>query len=521
MNEQILNLAFLLPVVLLFFSNVVSSKNSGNQTLSISKFSSLLGITFTLIGGFWINYNGNFYGQTYGYEELGLSIRLDGLSLVMYGMVSLIGLVVSRYSDSYLEGDKNRGKFIGGLAVTVGLVQLMVISGNLLILLLAWIAAGVSLRKLIVFYSKREKAVLAAQKKKLVSIFGNLALVGSFALLYLEFETGDLKSIFQSLSSLTLDSVSQNLEIAAILLVLSAALKSAQLPFHGWLLEVMEAPTPVSALLHAGLLNAGPFLMIRFAFLLDATEYASIILFTIGAITAFYGAIVFITQPTIKNSLAYSSIAHMGFSMMSSGLGAYAAGLLHLVAHSFYKAHSFLSSGSLVEKVRTNSTFGYKRSGSLVKILLGFVLAISLFILISTLWGISLNSNIQLLLIGGVILGGVKKLLVSVVDSMSFLGGMIRVVTSSIIVLNMFYGLETVSHLVINSEIPTQTSLSLSLLIPAITVFAIFFITILIQSISPILKAQPFIKRLGIHARQGFYLNTYFNKAIKSLDKRN
>ncbi len=516
MKDQLLNLTVVLPALGLFISKVLAGTKSDKLPLKISKLSSTLGILGAIVGGIWVFQNGPFYSETLGLNGLGLSLRLDGLSLVMFGMVSIIGLVVLRYSDSYLDGEKNKAKFIGSMALTVGLVQIMVVAGNLLVLLLAWVAAGISLKNLILYHSERNRAQIAAKKKQLVSIFGNLAMLASFALLFLNFQTGDLATIFSVLSEV--QSASTTLEVAALLLVVSAALKSAQLPLHGWLIEVMEAPTPVSALLHAGLLNAGPFLMIRFAFLLDAVYYAPIILFTLGAITAFYGAIVFATQPTIKNALAYSSVGHMGFSLMSCGLGVYAAGLLHLVAHSFYKAHAFLSSGSLVEKVRVNKPQGYARTGSVGKVLLGFGLGAGLFFLIANFWGISAESELQLLLIAGIILAGVIKLSVSAVDSMSYSSTLLKVLGVVVLILNSFFGLETLSHFVIGSQIPTVSNPSSALTVIALTMFSVFFTTIMIQTIMPLLNRGGLLYRLSVHARHGFYINVYFNKAIKSLN---
>jgi NAD(P)H-quinone oxidoreductase subunit 5 len=133
--------------------------------------------------------------------------------------------------------------------------------------------------------------------------------------------------------------------------VLAACLKSAQAPFHGWLPEVMETPTPVSALLHAGIVNAGGFLVLRFADLVVTAPAAMLLMAAVGATTAIVGAAVMLTQTSAKVSLAWSTVAQMGFMMLQLGLGAFALALLHLVGHSLYKAHAFLSAGGAVAAV--------------------------------------------------------------------------------------------------------------------------------------------------------------------------
>ena len=135
------------------------------------------------------------------------------------------------------------------------------------------------------------------------------------------------------------------------LLAIAALLKSAQFPTHGWLTEVMETPTPVSALLHAGVINAGGFLLIRFADVMLLAPGVLAALVMIGGFTALFGSLVMLTQPAVKTSLAWSTVAQMGFMIFECGLALFPLALLHIVAHSLYKAHSFLASGGAVEQV--------------------------------------------------------------------------------------------------------------------------------------------------------------------------
>jgi len=146
-----------------------------------------------------------------------------------------------------------------------------------------------------------------------------------------------------------------DLQLAALLLALAVILKSAQLPVHGWLIQVMEAPTPVSALLHAGLVNLGGFLLLRFAPLFSAAVPAQSLLVLVGGLTAVIAALVMMTRISIKVRLAWSTCAQMGLMLLECGLGLYELALVHLLAHSLYKAHAFLAAGETVAQARQHA----------------------------------------------------------------------------------------------------------------------------------------------------------------------
>jgi NAD(P)H-quinone oxidoreductase subunit 5 len=168
-------------------------------------------------------------------------------------------------------------------------------------------------------------------------------MLGALILTYRAFGSWEFEAMRQA-------SVPANIDWVACLLVAAALLKSAQFPFHTWLPDTMETATPVSALMHAGIVNAGGILVLRLHPLIAQSEVALAILASVGAITAVFGSVVMLTQASIKRSLAFSTVAQMGFMMLELGLGAYHLALLHLVAHSLYKAHAFLSSGTVVNE---------------------------------------------------------------------------------------------------------------------------------------------------------------------------
>lgn len=277
-------------------------------------------------------------------------VRLDVLAGVMLVLVTGLGTVVARFSRAYLAGDPGATRYARWLAATLAAVTALVVARDLLLVAAAWTATSLSLHQLLTFYGDRVGARLAAHKKFLVSRLADVCLITSLVLLH------------RAVGSLDLDAVDAwaaqraelpaGVEASAALLVVAACLRSAQLPFHGWLTQVMEAPTPVSALLHAGVVNLGGFLLLRLAPVLALARVAPVLLVGVGLTTAVVASLVGTTRTSVKTSLAWSTCAQMGFMLVQCGLGLYHLALLHLVAHSLYKAHAFLGSGGVVRAFR-------------------------------------------------------------------------------------------------------------------------------------------------------------------------
>ncbi|MEO1102213.1 MAG: proton-conducting transporter membrane subunit, partial [Pseudomonadota bacterium] len=283
-----------------------------------------------------------------GLFGVGFGSRLDLVSVVMLILVSAIGWVVIRYSANYLDGEARQGSFTGWMCLTLGAVLLFVQAGTLIQLVVGWIATSVFLHRLLLFYPERINAQRAARKKFVSARLSDVALIVAAGLLWSAYGTGDIGVILTAAS--TSPGTPETL-IAAALIAAAALLKSAQFPAHGWLTEVMETPTPVSALLHAGVINAGGFLLIRFADVMLLAPGVLAVLVIIGGFTAAVGGLVMLTQPAVKTSLAWSTVAQMGFMTLQCGLALFPLALLHIVAHSLYKAHAFLTSGMAVDVV--------------------------------------------------------------------------------------------------------------------------------------------------------------------------
>ncbi|MEZ5305452.1 MAG: proton-conducting transporter membrane subunit, partial [Verrucomicrobiales bacterium] len=249
-----------------------------------------------------------------GLPWLPLGIRVDVLTVVMLVLVSFLGAVVTRYARNYLAGDPGQARFSQWLSLTVASVLTLIVSGNLLLFTLAWMATSLCLHRLLLFYGDRPAAVLAARKKFLISRLGDACLIAGLALAWQCFGTWEFGGMFAAAESARASGdASACLGWLAWLLVVAALLKSAQFPFHSWLPDTMETPTPVSALMHAGIINAGGFLVVRLGPIIVNEPAALNTLAVAGAFTALFASVVMLTQTSVKRSLAYSTVAQMGF----------------------------------------------------------------------------------------------------------------------------------------------------------------------------------------------------------------
>ncbi|MEO6418735.1 MAG: proton-conducting transporter membrane subunit, partial [Polyangiaceae bacterium] len=230
----------------------------------------------------------------------------------------------------------------------------------------------VGLHQLLTFYRTRRQALIVAHKKFLLSRLADACFVSSLVLIGPA--VGSLRIDVVNAAAQADGAHSPTLHLAAVLLVFGVLLKSAQIPFHGWMLQVMEAPTPVSALLHAGVVNIGGFVMIRLAPFMAHAAMAQGILLGFGLFTTIVAALVMTTRVTIKVVLAWSTIGQMGLMLVQCALGAWHMALMHLLAHSLYKGHTFLSTGSVVQQWRAAHLIHHPRA-SAWHLLAGAVLA--------------------------------------------------------------------------------------------------------------------------------------------------
>ncbi|MFS6538303.1 NADH-quinone oxidoreductase subunit L [Idiomarina loihiensis] len=267
-------------------------------------------------------------------------LTLSGIRPVLLVLVAVLAWVVTRYAFRNFRLDPRRRSFVTKLVGCLTAVFILIVSNNLIVFFAAWMAISLQLHSLLMFYPERDRAVLAAHKKFILARCSETFLGTAFIIMYLTTGSLQLDTVLQQFGTAPTH-LSQH--IAALCLVMAALIKCAQLPLHGWLIQVVEAPTPVSALLHAGIINLGGFLLLATVPLWSNSAPAVWLLCLVSAASCCFAALIMATRISIKVRLAWSTSAQMGLMLLEIGLGYYDLALLHLVAHSVYKAHAFLS----------------------------------------------------------------------------------------------------------------------------------------------------------------------------------
>ena len=291
-----------------------------------------------------------------------LGFYVDRLSAVMLVLISAIGTVIYVYSIEYMHGEPHERRYFTLLGITVCVLLCMVTSANLIMLFLFWQILSYLLYLLI--HNHTHAATLESAFRTFALLrTGDVAFLAGTALAYTLYGTLEFPELFSAASQSTatitvLPGIECNGTTAVTLLLLIGAMsKSAQFPFHIWLPRYLYAPTPVTALLHAGIINAGGFLINRLAPLFGLSSPALHAAFFIGTLTAVLGASMMLAQNDIKNMLGFSTIGQMGYMIMECGLGAFSLAVFHLIAHGLFKATVFLNCGDVIGKARLEPHF--------------------------------------------------------------------------------------------------------------------------------------------------------------------
>jgi NAD(P)H-quinone oxidoreductase subunit 5 len=450
----------------------------------------------------------------------GIGLWFDSLTAVMFLLVAFVGVIVIHYSRNYLAGDANHGRFTSLLCLTLASVLTVIISGNLIQFLIAWVATSLSLGRLLVFYRDRPAAILAERKKFIASRIGDLCIAIAIGMLWQVFGGLDYATLFDGARAMAAvgGATPPAVQVAAFLLAIAALLKSAQFPMHGWLIEVMETPTPVSALLHAGIINAGGFLLLRFSGVMGLSTGSLDLLALVGGFTALFASVVMLTQSSIKVSLAWSTIAQMGFMMLQCGLGAWSAALLHIVAHSLYKAHAFLSSGSVIDIARASwsPSPGGQPHPARMGIAVGLVLAVTL--LVSTVFGATIAQQPGVFALGAIMLLGLTHLIAQAIDERPNSFVILRTLALAGAVAVAYFGLNWAVVRLAGAALPAVAPLRgpLTLVIVVLVVGAFAAVTIL-QSTLARASHTPRWQALHVHIANGLYVNTIANRLVLRL----
>jgi NADH:ubiquinone oxidoreductase subunit 5 (subunit L)/multisubunit Na+/H+ antiporter MnhA subunit len=272
-----------------------------------------------------------------------LGVSIDPLSVVLSVLIIGLSAVIQCFALRYLRGDPRRAWWVVWANLLTGATTLMVNAPTIVLFAAGWTAAGACLVALLDIYRRLPGARQGTLRAAVRFAIGDLALVLAVALLVIG-AGHDIR--LSDLSAAVADLPPAAQLTAALLLVLPALSRSTQIPFHRWLPSSLTTPTPVSALLHAGVVNAGAILVIRFAPAITTQPLAMAALFTAGAATLVYASAVRLVKPDVKGRLVFSTMAQMGYMIMACGLGAFPAVLLHLVAHSLFKSSLFLGAGN-------------------------------------------------------------------------------------------------------------------------------------------------------------------------------
>jgi NADH-quinone oxidoreductase subunit L len=279
--------------------------------------------------------------------SVNFAFTVDHLTLVMLGIVTGVGFLIHIYSVGYMAHEEGYWRFFAYLNLFMFFMLVLVLASSFLLLFVGWEGVGLASYLLIGFYFTKDSAANAGKKAFIVNRIGDFGFLLAMFLLVAHFGTLSFDGVFSKISAMPL--TGGFLTAIALLLVLGATGKSAQIPLYIWLPDAMEGPTPVSALIHAAtMVTAGIYMVARCHVLFDRSPSTLAVIACIGAATALLAATIGVVQHDIKRVLAYSTVSQLGYMFLACGVGAYSAAIFHLMTHAFFKALLFLAAGSVI-----------------------------------------------------------------------------------------------------------------------------------------------------------------------------
>jgi NADH-quinone oxidoreductase subunit L len=285
----------------------------------------------------------------------GFDLQMDQLTVVMLLVVTGVGFLIHIYSTGYMAHEGGYYRFFSYLNLFMFFMLILVLAANYVLLFVGWEGVGLCSYLLIGFYFLKKSASDAGKKAFIVNRIGDFGFMLGMFLLFRTFGTLDFNGVFAAATGPTWGNVHEpwgqfgTFTVACLLLFMGATGKSAQLPLYVWLPDAMEGPTPVSALIHAAtMVTAGVYVVARSHILFVHSETAMVVVAVIGCATAFFAATIGLVQTDIKRVLAYSTVSQLGYMFLACGVGAFSAGIFHLMTHAFFKALLFLAAGSVI-----------------------------------------------------------------------------------------------------------------------------------------------------------------------------
>jgi len=277
---------------------------------------------------------------------------LDQLSLVMLLVVTGVGFLIHIYSVGYMWDDPGYYRFFSYLNLFLFFMLTLVLANNYLLMFIGWEGVGLASYLLIGFWFTKDSAASAGKKAFIVNRIGDFGFLIGLFLLIKHFGSLNFAEVFEKVQPLGSETSAGLLTAIGILLMIGACGKSAQIPLYVWLPDAMEGPTPVSALIHAAtMVTAGVYMVSRSHLIFERAPIALTVVAVIGTLTAFFAATIGITQTDIKKVLAYSTVSQLGYMFLACGVGAFSAGIFHLMTHAFFKGLLFLGAGSVIHAV--------------------------------------------------------------------------------------------------------------------------------------------------------------------------
>jgi len=288
---------------------------------------------------------------TAGNFRADFDLQMDQLTVVMVLVVTGVGWLIHIYATGYMAHEGGYYRFFSYLNLFMFFMLILVLAANYVLLFVGWEGVGLSSYLLIGFWFLKKSAADAGKKAFIVNRIGDFGFMLGMFLLFRAFGTLDFQTLFAKAGTWQPDAMGQfgTLTIACLLLFMGAAGKSAQLPLYVWLPDAMEGPTPVSALIHAAtMVTAGVYVVARSHILFTHSPTAMLVVAIVGCATAFFAATIGLVQTDIKKVLAYSTVSQLGYMFLACGVGAFTAGIFHLMTHAFFKALLFLAAGSVI-----------------------------------------------------------------------------------------------------------------------------------------------------------------------------
>lgn len=299
-------------------------------------------------------FNDSVYSWVFaGSFKVDMAFQLDQLSMVFVLLITIVGALIHVYSLGYMSHDPDRRKFFGFLNLFVAAMLLLVLANNYLLMYVGWEGVGLASYLLIGFWQHKPSAAAAAKKAFIINRVGDVGLSLAIMVMFVTFGSVSFQDVFGSSGQAS----EGTLTAIGLLLLLAACGKSAQFPLQAWLLDAMEGPTPVSALIHAAtMVTAGVYLITRSNAIFDAAAWAATAVVVVGVITMFMGAIIGCAKDDIKKSLAGSTMSQIGYMVLAAGLGpvGYVFAIFHLLTHGVFKAGLFLGAGSVMHGMKDN-----------------------------------------------------------------------------------------------------------------------------------------------------------------------